>query len=918
MENHFSRFSKIILCVLVFILSLSLSLTTVYGQGLQGQSTLQERLAQRGIDLKQLGERVRYAMQVQNRNRALLKKFGVTGMGTGITPEGEAVINVFTASTGITGIPANLEGVSVKTKVTGKFYALRDDSNTCEVSGDSICKSWERWPLPVPIGVSIGHPAISAGTFGARVTDGTDVFVLSNNHVLANINQADINDPILQPGSWDGGVNDDAVANLSDFEPINFCTVFWIWLICDQTNTIDAAIARSTPGEIGFETPTGQYGSGVGYGAPSSIIHAAYGNPNVTGDEDLDLLLGRSVQKYGRTTGNTVGTINTINATVNVCYDDSCSMVARFVDQLIITPGSFSAGGDSGSLIVTNDAQKNPVGLLFAGSDTDTIANRIDLVLDRFGVSVDGEGSMPTLSIDDVNVDEGDAGLTEALFTVSLSVPSENTVTVGYATADGTATSADNDYVPDSGTVNFLPGEVTHTVSVMVSGDEFYEVDEHFYLNIKDPTNALIADSQGEGTILNDDLQPPSLPEITINDVSVNEGNADSTEAVFIVSLSVPSENTVTVGYATADGTATSADNDYVPVSGTVTFLPGEVTHTITVMVTGDTAYEFEETFIVNLTTAENAVIIDHQGEGTILNDDIPSPSSGAQLQTLTVLASTNSWTTVTLDQDYGDEDEMVVVCSPNYDLSGTGPAVVRIRNASGNSFEVGLGRPWYGALPGDHWSTYVHCMVVRAGEYTEAEHGVKMEAVRLTNFTSKDNSRSWVGEPQSYANAYTSPVVVGQVLSSSSEIPGEIGVWSVFWSRGAKATSPPSSSNLYVGRHTGQDPNGRPAETLMYLVIEAGTGEIEGHKYVAGLGGDKIRGMGNNPPFTYNLSGLSSASTAIVSQAGMDGGDGGWPVLYGTSPVSATQLRLAIEEDWYWDSERNHTTEQVGYIVFE
>ena len=96
------------------------------------------------------------------------------------------------------------------------------------------------------------------------------------------------------------------------------------------------------------------------------------------------------VMKYGRTTGQTKGKIYAINATVDVGYD---SGVARFVDQIIVTPGGFSAGGDSGSLVVTDDRKstRQPVGLLFAGSSLVTIANPIDLVLDRFGVTVDGE-----------------------------------------------------------------------------------------------------------------------------------------------------------------------------------------------------------------------------------------------------------------------------------------------------------------------------------------------------------------------------------------------------------------------------------------------------------------------------------------------------------------------------------------------
>jgi hypothetical protein len=88
--------------------------------------------------------------------------------------------------------------------------------------------------------------------------------------------------------------------------------------------------------------------------------------------------------------------------------------------------------------------------------------------------------------------------------------------------------------------------------------------------------------------------------------------------------------------------------------------------------------------------------------------------------------------------------------------------------------------------------------------------------------------------------------------------------------------------------------------------------------KYVAALGGDTVRRMQNRPPFTYSFSGLSSASVAIVSQSAMDATDGGWAVLYGPNAVTATRLRLAIDEDWYYSSERNHTTEQVSYIVFE
>jgi hypothetical protein len=302
-------------------------------------------------------------------------------------------------------------------------------------------------------------------------------------------------------------------------------------------------------------------------------------------------------------------------------------------------------------------------------------------------------------------------------------------------------------------------------------------------------------------------------------------------------------------------------------------------------------------------------------------------PSTGPQVYLWKGSAYTNQWTTVPLPFNYGGE--MIVVCSPNYDLSAKGPAMVRVRNAAGSSFEVGLARPWYGAYDEDHFSANVYCMVVREGVYNEAKHGVKMEAVKLEGFVVSDHYGSWKGQRQAYLNpdGYSRPVVVGQVASPAAGLPPSYCPapnyfctqdWSVFWSRGSRATDPPSSSVLYIGRHTGEDRSGRAPETLMYLVMEAGNGAIDGQRYVAALGPDTIQGMQNRPPFTYSLSGLTSASTAIVSQAGMDATDGGWAVLYGPNALSPTQLRLAIDEDWYYYSERRHTTEQVAYIVFE
>jgi PKD repeat protein len=348
MKKHLSRSSKYALALFVFIFALS----STFGMGYAKENRFDNT---HPYILK--------AIEAQNRHSDELKRIpGVVGTGTGIGADGLPVIQVFTTRAGIPEIPKNLDEVPVEVKVTGMFFALADPK--------------ARFERPVPIGVSTGHPDITAGTIGCRVkdTDG-NVYALSNNHVYADSNAAEIGDHVIQPGTYDGGsLPDDYIGTLAAFEPIVFDAE-----ACDpdlgesdpDCNIIDAAIALSSIGDLGNTTPAD------GYGTPSSTTVAA----------ELD----QAVKKYGRTTGLTHGEVSAINVYVNVCYDTSCNKLATFVDQIMITPGTFSAGGDSGSLIV--DANNNPVGLLFAGSSTHTIANPIGMVLDAFSVSIDGSSS---------------------------------------------------------------------------------------------------------------------------------------------------------------------------------------------------------------------------------------------------------------------------------------------------------------------------------------------------------------------------------------------------------------------------------------------------------------------------------------------------------------------------------------------
>ncbi|MEM6692469.1 MAG: dockerin type I domain-containing protein, partial [Planctomycetota bacterium] len=128
-------------------------------------------------------------------------------------------------------------------------------------------------------------------------------------------------------------------------------------------------------------------------------------------------------------------------------------------------------------------------------------------------------------------------------------------------------------------------------------------------------------------------------------------------------------------------------------------------------------------------------------------------------------------------------------------------------------------------------------------------------------------------------------------------------------------------SSQLNVGKHVAEDPDTtRAAETVGYIVIEATqNGTIEGLPFVAGVGGDSVRGVGNGT-YQYSYSAMPNAKAVVLSSAGMDGGDGGWAVLRGSNPLPPTEgtIALAIEEDQLGDSERNHTTEQVAYFVID
>jgi hypothetical protein len=214
-----------------------------------------------------------------------------------------------------------------------------------------------QFPRPVRCGVSCGHYKITAGTLGCLVSkNGDDRFILSNNHVLANSNDASLGDDILEPGPIDGGAANPPIAHLTDFETLDFS---------GAPNRIDAAIAELIhPADVDPQIDT------IGPVVPPPMRAALY----------------QSVRKRGRTTLHTIGVVMDLAADVRVRYG---GRIAQFNDQISVTGlnGPFSAGGDSGSLVV-DAVTRRPVGLLFAGGAGNTFCNHIPDVLARFGVNI--------------------------------------------------------------------------------------------------------------------------------------------------------------------------------------------------------------------------------------------------------------------------------------------------------------------------------------------------------------------------------------------------------------------------------------------------------------------------------------------------------------------------------------------------
>ncbi|WP_181883661.1 putative Ig domain-containing protein [Sphingorhabdus pulchriflava] len=441
------------------------------------------------------------------------------------------------------------------------------------------------------------------------------------------------------------------------------------------TYTVTRSLNLSSPTTVNITT-AGTATSGVDYtGGVATVVIPANAttatitiNPSVDGsvepDETVTLIVAAGTGYSVGAPSNAVGTIlndDVPSATIavspaavaedgapNLVYTVTLSQAPNSPVSINYTVGGTAANGTDYATItsplIINTGQTTGTITVNPTADTSIESDEtVSITLAAgagytVGVPNNAVGTilnddLPNLTINDVTLNEGNAGITNATFTVSLSAPAgPGGVTFNIATANGSAT-AGTDYVAQSLTAQTIPaGSSTYIFTVLLNGDTLNEPSESYFVNVTSAVNAVVVDGQGVGTITNDD----PLPSLSINDVSVTEGNAGTVNAVFTVNLSAASGQTVAVNYATANGTATQPA-DYTNTSGTLTFTPGQTSRTITVPVIGETVPEANETYFVNLSGATNAIIADNQGLGTINNDDVPVTVSPGSLPNGTV-----------------------------------------------------------------------------------------------------------------------------------------------------------------------------------------------------------------------------------------------------------------------------------------
>ena len=341
----------------------------------------------------------------------------------------------------------------------------------------------------------------------------------------------------------------------------------------------------------------------IGNGS-SNLLSGNGGNDTLNGGlgtlaDTLDGGPGTDTASYaGRTDGVTLTLDNTANDGA-LAENDALTAIENLT------------GGSGDDAITTRNSEANGV---VCGAGTDTATADLNDTVDADCETKDF-GDVPALTAGNVSIAEGNSGSTNATVTVTATPTPTAPITVDYATANGTAT-AGSDYTAATGTLTFVPGDDTETITIPVSGDPLVESDETLTVTLSNAQNATLPAVPATVTITNDD----TLPSASVADVTRGEA---ASPATFTVTLSKAYAAAVSVDYATGNGTA-SSPADYTAASGTVTIPAGETTGTFLVALADDTLDEADETFSVTLSAPVNATIGDGSAVGTITDDDAP------------------------------------------------------------------------------------------------------------------------------------------------------------------------------------------------------------------------------------------------------------------------------------------------------
>lgn len=357
----------------------------------------------------------------------------------------------------------------------------------------------------------------------------------------------------------------------------------------------------------------------------SSAIGAAISDDQATGtiiDDDrirsgLPIVTVSDAAVTEGASGGTISAVFTLRTTGGTGYHvdySTLSGTATSGQDFVQKSGTvyFSGKTATVSVVVNGDAGFEGTEVFYLN-----LSNSNASLVRSGGMGVISDDDGIQITVGDVSHAEGNSGSSNMNFQISLAqINNSANVTVTYATQSGTAT-AGADYTSTSGTATIASGQLSTTVSVPVIGDLAAEGDEMLFLNLTNPSNAIIGDAQASGAILDDEPR-----QMSISDATISEDTGGTNTVEFPVTISTSSINPVTVSYTTANGTAL-AGSDYVAASGTLTIPPGSTTTTLTITVNSDSVLEPDEFFSVYISGATNATIIDSQAQATIEDDDM-------------------------------------------------------------------------------------------------------------------------------------------------------------------------------------------------------------------------------------------------------------------------------------------------------